>query len=217
MKFSIATCYSDRYQRIAELCLPSWSKHSGAEFVDVRRHPDITGSGSFMYAVACRAEFYLETIRAAVRRKVPLLLLDSDCLILGDVSEGFPSEKPIGIGRWPNINIGVVFLRTDLDWWFVDFFEAWRDQLRAEVEGSGTVKKTADQDILGEMVKAEERDVEKLDHLIWNHTFGPGWTENPDRLAGVRDRVRIVHLLASNWHFGELKRTGASVFPEAQP
>jgi len=198
MGFRIVTTVSFDYAKAADFCLPSWRKCSGADDFVIRYHKTLEGSrtGRWFRAVKERVSTMMHELRQAVADKRKLLCMDSDCIVLRVLANGFAEGKPIAVARWPNVNMGVIFLNTDMDWPFLAFFEEYArksleyidEQIRTHVARNG-----ADQDIFVPMLHGIEADIAKLDVDEWNLPM----SEHPksrDRLEKHKDKVRIIHL-----------------------
>ncbi len=198
MGFRIVTTVSFDYAKAADFCLPSWRKHSGSDDIAIRYHKVLEGNRTerWFRAVKERVVTIRDEVRIAAVEKRKLLILDGDCLVIRNLADGFAGGKPIAVARWPNVNMGVIFLNTNMGWPFLAFFEEYvrkalehiDEQIRTHVSRNG-----ADQDVFVPMLHAIEHDVAKLDVDEWNLPM----SENPDsrkRLEKHKDKVRIIHL-----------------------
>ncbi len=222
MSFTIFTTVSNSYQEVADFCLPSWFKHSGADQIDVRYYrgsqADTLCSRWFDNLMErCRA--MQDAVRQAVRHRRKLLLMDADCLVLKDLAAGFSDNKPFSVTRWRNINMGVMFLNTSLKWPFVAFFDEFvcKALVRCQrMKAERNFTDAGDQDIMWKMLWEREDDVAKLDYKQWNFTYSHR-TSDCD-LRKHKDRVRILHMRFKS--FGcdltrERLQALRSEFPEA--
>lgn len=199
MSFTIGSAASYKYSGVLDFCLPTWRRHSGAERIDVRLYAEQGGRGKaqrYLRNLIPRVQNIREVVVAAVRDKRRLLLLDADCLTLKDCSEGFSDLLPIGIARWPSINMGVMFLRTDTDNPFVEFFNDWADRAIAHINYLLTQRPVAiedgDQGVMESKLHEIGHLVDKLDKRLWNYTFSN--EIDRDDFEAAKDEMRILHL-----------------------
>lgn len=216
MRFTMFTAASTCYQEVADLCVPSWRRNSGAEKVQVFSYDD-PGSNNICTkwhsSLIVRAKAWADAVRKAVADNMPIVLMDVDCLVLSPISGGFGGEHPIGIARWPWINIGVVFVDVRLEFPFVEFFDDFVNRLERTPQGERCV--AADQHIMREKLKNCETAVNKLPAKEWNFTFSV--RDGPERIALYPDG-RIIHLHWSVFHhlgIAEARRRLEPLFPEA--
>lgn len=214
-RFTMFTVASPAYQEVAELCVPSWRRNSGAESVEVFTCDDPTHRNTderWRNAVVLRAKAWANAVRTAVSTGLPIVLMDVDCLVLKPISGGFDGEHPIAVARWPIINIGVLFVDVRLPFPFVEFFDEWAARVAVTPQNPTL---TADQTIMQEKLHQREECVNKLPASEWNLTFGI--RNGPERLDAYPN-PRIVHL-----HWWSFQRLGVAVarsrleplFPEA--
>ena len=222
MNFRIVTTASYDYAPVLDFCLPSWRKNSGADDIVIRWHRQ-RGRGkaqTWFRAVQERCATMREAVQSAVAEKRKLLLLDGDCLVLQNLEDGFAGDKPIAVARWPNVNIGVIFLNTDMDWPFAEFFCKYVDTSLAHIDkliAAQSERNACDQDILVPMLHEIEEDVAKLDHHVWNFPF----SERTDRetLVEQKDTIRVLHLRIGTSFGGNINKFGflKDMYPGAVP
>ena len=186
-KFSMSAVASERYRGLADLCVPTWTRNAGAEAVNIDYHEDVGWHKSLVQ----RAKFWRRRTLEAVAARRPVVLMDVDCVVLSPIAGGFSDSHPISVARWPNINIGVLFINTLVPFPFADFFDEFVDRLQAARQ-----TKCADQDLMRGMLHARADSVCKLDARIWNLTFGVG--DGAERLKKYPNG-KILHLHWSNW------------------
>ena len=183
--FDIVTTVSPSYLHFLKLCTPSWYMNSGADKIITCTLPD----GSWFKQLDCRTRLLCNVVKSMLGRK--LLLLDVDCVVLKDLSEGFHESKPFSVARWPNINAGVIFVNTQIPFDFVGFLDILADRVHSNCyERKKNI--AADQDIWQQMLGDISPQVCKLDWAEWNFCDHP---QNWDKvLARCKDRVRIAHV-----------------------
>jgi len=218
MNFRIVTTASYSYAPVVEFCLPSWRRNSGADDIVIRWHKQL-GEGDlqqWLRAVQERCGTMMDAVEQCVADKRKLLLMDADCVVIKSLEDGFKDGQQSAIARWPNINMGVVFLNTDMDWPFVDFFRRYVSESNAHIDkliAAQSKRCGADQDIFTEMLKDVEDDVAKLDHHVWNFPF----SERIDQvmLAEAANNIRILHLRIGTSFGGAIERFGflKEIFP----
>ncbi len=200
MGFTIGTALSFGYRPVLDFCLPSWVRNSGADRIEIKMYSEPEAehfSQRYLKNLITRCELFRGFIRDAIARKTKLLLLDADCLVLQDVSGGFSPTKPFALTRWPNINMGVMFLNTELPWPFVEFFDTFIERATKRCEhaaerGPNAFLSDNDQPVMIDMLSKHDSDVEKLPAKTWNFTYSDPWTK--ERLAKYRDTIKILHL-----------------------
>ena len=211
MGFTIGTAVSFGYRPVLDFCLPSWVRNSGADRIEVKIYRDAAGdhfSQRYLRNLITRCELFRDFIRDAIARKTQLLLLDADCVILQDVAAGFSSTKPLAVTRWPNINMGVLFLNTTLPWPFIEFFDTFIEQAtkrceHAAEQGPVAYLHDSDQPAMIDMIGKHDLDVEKLPSKIWNFIYSNAWTEK--KLAEYRETIKILHLRIATSRDGRIQ------------
>lgn len=219
MNFRIVTTASYNYASVVDFCLPSWRKNSGANEILVRWHPDRAAgerTKNWFQAVQERCLTIRDAVRAAVADQTKLLILDADCLVFKNLEDGFAEGKPIAMARWPEVNMGVMFLNTDLDWPFCEFFDAYAKNSRRHIEAlirDKSRRTGADQDVFIEMLKGHDDDVAKLDNHVnsmaeatWNCLFCE--RNDMELLRQRKDVINILHLRIATSFGGDIQRFG---------
>jgi len=197
MSFTICSWCSRNYYPALDFCLPSWYQNSGASRITLHLYDSCEGKDAndtwFLNAVH-RCKLMRDAVREAAGTK--LLLLDADCIVMKELSAGFSETKPIGVARWPRINMGVLFLNMTLDWPFVEFFDKFVERLMAECDRlkkrGGKWSDPPDQAVLHEMLHEREGDIEKLDAAAWNYCTAIPVAK--ERIAKHGRDMKILHL-----------------------
>jgi hypothetical protein len=192
MRFTMFSVASTAYQEVAELCVPSWRWHAGAEKVEVFSYDDSRHSANipkqWKTAQPIRARAWAGAVQNAVATGVPVVLMDVDCMVLDSIAEGFDGTHPLAVARWPIINIGVLFVDVRIPFPFVAFFNDFA--ARVEAVPRERLGATTDQDIMQEKLHDHEEFVNKLSYK-WNLTFDV--RHGTKRKADYPD-PRIIHL-----------------------
>lgn len=202
MSFTIVSTISPDFEDGRKLFVPSWYRNSGAEHINLK---SING-GTWYENIILRNEHIRDSIRAGKR----IVSLDLDCFVLGDLADGFDGVHPIGVARWPEPNMGVLFLDGTVPFDWEAFFcpliaritarcrnpRTWGDgkQWRSEEAWQPKYQKGrfGDQYPWHDALKRIEPQVRKLDMNIWNFCYQPeDWDT---QLTLCRDVVRIVHV-----------------------
>ena len=199
MSFRIACAASYSYRPVVELTMPSWQANAKADRIDVAYYPDPPRARAtspeginrrWLTNAVQRVRLYRELVQEAVRSRHRLLLLDADCYVLKPLMRGFDGGKPVAIARWPNPNIGVIFLDCALDWPFLDLFDDWLAAIAGIEEMDAAA--APDQAAFNTLLREHEDRVSKLDNRVWNFPYGSATTA--DELTQYRDKMRILHL-----------------------
>ncbi len=191
MSFTISTTISSDYHFVLDRCLPSWYRVSGASRIDVHLYQTSADTRyRWIMNLVHRCERMQQAVHESAGRK--LLLMDADCMVLKELSSGFSDTKPISVARWPNINLGVLFLNMTLDWPFREFFDEF---VRKATEYCNANKGSqgADQSVMIGMLQGIESDVEKLDGGVWNFRYRDG-TKRAEFRSVIKD-LKILHLI----------------------
>ena len=112
--------------------------------------------------------------------------------MLGDLSEGFSDIHPISVARWPNINMGVLFLNMTLPGPFQSFFDEYAKR-SIEYCMNNKASQGLDQDIMIQMLAGIEPLVHKLHDAVWNHQVRNDTTK--EDVAACRPTTKILHLV----------------------
>ncbi len=211
MSFTIVTSVSPNYADVLQFCMPSWIKWSGASSIIVNRIESESYDGesawqagdqpgeSWYANVILRCEAMRDSTLQAMHRGERVLALDIDCVALQDLSGGFSEEHAFSAASWcgwPDINMGVLFFNTNLDYPFEEFLNEMavnvRERCESLIENPGDTWTAGDEDVWREMLQREEQHVCKLDWLEWNFCDHPQhWNKQMRR---HKDKIRIAHI-----------------------
>ena len=184
------TTVSSDYRFVLDRCLPSWYHNSGASRIDVHLHETSTDRHRWAMNVIERVKTMHRAVREARGEK--LLFLDADCLVLGNLSDGFSDTKPISVARWPHINLGVMFLNMAVDYPLCEFFDEFASRAISYCLANRTSQEL-DQAIMVEMLAKIEPAIHKLDARIWNHQVRSDATR--EQIEACRPTTKILHLI----------------------
>ena len=199
MSFTIITACTPNYADVLRYCMPSWIKHSGAERIIVTRIEG--GSPEYERAewyrsVAMRCEAMRDAVLDAMARGERVLAMDIDCVVLKNLGGGFSPDHAFSAARWPDINMGVLFMNTAVAFEFEPFLNEMaarvRDRCGRLAANPGEKWRPGDQDIWREMLKREERHVCKLDWREWNFCDHPQFWDV--EMKKYKDVIRVAHL-----------------------
>jgi len=202
MSFTIISTISPDFEDGRKLFVPSWYRNSGAEFIDLKA----VDGGTWYENIILRNEHIRDTIRSGKR----IVSLDLDCFVLDRLDEGFDGVHPIAVARWPQPNMGVLFLDGMVDFDWRAFFAPLIARITARCRnprtwGDGTQwqpdKVWADKRQKGrfgdqypwhDALKAIEPQVRKLDMNVWNFCYQPeNWQA---MLLRHQENVKIIHV-----------------------
>ncbi len=203
MKFTIITTISPKFARAERDFFPTWYANSGADSIVVHKIDE----GSWRQNILKRAEIFCEELLARKRNLERVLLLDADCIVLRDLSEGFSDGHPISVARWPQVNMGVAFFNLARHPWPLP----WRGLLRgivkeitAEVAGGHNPRHECDQAIWRPRLHQMEGQVFKLAEWEWNYNCFdlPQWKRE---LPKLREITRVLHIKGhGDWEYARL-------------
>lgn len=198
MKYDIATACSNDYTEVLRLCMPSWIRNSGAESITVypfsiqEKDPRIR----WYLQAARRCQIMASVVCSAANRGQRLLFLDTDCFVLSPLHNGFSSEKPISIARWPDINMGVLFFNTLIPFPWMDFFSVLIPRITKRchwlIDNPPKKWVPGDQDVWREQLHTMVEHVDKLDANVWNFCYSAHEWE--DRLKHTKDSIKVLHI-----------------------
>ena len=186
MSFTIVTTLSPDYADAMELFIPSWFRNSGADEIVIHRIDE----ESWAKNIVRRTEVWVEEVLA--RQGAKLLFLDADCMVLGDLRDGFV-HCPISVARWPRPNMGVVFVNTRSR--VTNVGEWMRDtcaEIVAELESSTDPESGYSFDQIVWHRRLAWLGVGKLDENIWNYNR-IGIDQWKKDLPAIKDDVKILH------------------------
>ena len=197
--FTIVTACTPNYAEVMRYCMPSWIKHSGAERIVVR----CIAGGSPEYeraewyrSVAARCEAMRDATLDAMAKGERVLAMDIDCIVLRCLAGGFSPDHAFSAARWPDVNMGVLFMNTSVRFDFKSFLNEMATRVRERCNhlaaNPGKKWRAGDQDIWQEMLQQEERHVCKLDWHEWNFCDHPQFWDAA--MGKHREKIRIAHL-----------------------
>ncbi len=192
MSFRIVTTVSSDYRFVLDRCLPSWYHNSGASRIDVHLHETSTDRHRWAMNVIERCRNMQKAVHEAAGEK--LLFLDADCLVVDNLAGGFSDRHPISVARWPNINLGVLFLNMTLGYDVVGFM----DRFAARGIDYCTKHKASqglDQNVMIEMLADIEGKVCKLHDAVWNCQIRNDTTR--EQATERKTRAKILHLVGA--------------------
>lgn len=185
--FTIITALSPDYAKAMEYFIPSWFANSGADEIVIHRIDE----GSWAKNAVRRGEIVLREVRGRSGSRV--LMLDADCMVLGNLSGGF-TDQPLAMARWPRPNIGVTFINLATDFpvcdWLAEVVDATKQSLGVDTEPESGY--CIDQRAWHLKLAEIEEHVTKLDENVWNYNrLGLGqWRKD---LPAIKDDVKILH------------------------
>lgn len=223
MSFTILAAATPNYAEMLRYTLPSWFKNSGADKILVERLEMAEGSRETAWYdnVAARCWAMTRNIMDAFDRGERVITLDVDCVVLGNLEDGFSDDHPISIARWPNVNMGVMFWTGSSK---LPYCYDWLVAVAARVEKNckiarGKLRKAggcflADQSVWEDELHKVEQHVHKLDANVWNFCPLPEKWERD--FLEHKDRIKIVHLKGQGQPERHVvpKRMLAEHFPE---
>ena len=190
MSFTIVSTISPDFEEGRKLFVPSWYRNSGAEFIDLKT---ING-GTWYENIILRNEHIRDSIKAGKR----VVSLDLDCFVINDLTSGFDGTHPIGVARWPEPNMGVLFLDGTVDFEWEQFFLPLIARITARCRNPATWGNKNQKGRFGDQypwhaaLRVIEPQIRKLDMNVWNFCYQPeDWDE---QLAIHRDKIRIIHV-----------------------
>lgn len=191
--FAIVSAATPDYARQAGIFVPSWIRNSGAAEITIIPLPD-PATTSRQYCQYKRNEELAKAILSAKDRGLRAVFLDIDAWTLGPLDDAFDGVHPLGVCRWPNINCGVQFYDTALDFDFAGFLDETCDEIRAALEAYRNGRRVGirEQLVWEDKFRKYEQHVAKLDDRVWNLCVGDGKWEA--ELLKHKDTVRIVHV-----------------------
>lgn len=191
MDFEIVSTISPDFEDGRKLFVPSWYRNSGASFINLKT---IDG-GTWYENIIRRNEHIRDSILGTGKR---IVSLDLDCFVLADLSEGFDGVHPFGVARWPEPNMGVLFLDGTLDFDWAAFFNPLIEKITLRCRNPRTWGNRHHKGRFGDQypwhaaLQQIPDKVRKLDMNIWNFCYQP---ENWDaQLQKHKDKVRIIHV-----------------------
>ena len=200
MSFTIVAACTPNYAEMLRYTMPSWFKNSGATKIVVERLDMATGPRKTAWYdnVAARCWAMMRNLRDALDRGERVVALDVDCVVLGDLSDGFSGKHSVGVARWPNVNMGVLFWKPGYPF----LYNTWLSMVTTRIEKNckiarGKLRKSggcylADQSVWEEELHKIEDRVNKLDANVWNFCPLPEVWES--EWAKRKDAIKIVHL-----------------------
>lgn len=203
MGFTIITTISPEFTRAERDFFPTWHANSGADSIVVHKIDE----GSWHENILKRAELFRDELIARKRNGERVLLLDADCIVLRDLSEGFSDEHPISVARWPQVNMGVAFFNLAIQprpWCWVGFLRNIVKELAAKVASGHTPQHECDQAIWRPWLYRIESHVYKLAEWEWNYNCFdlPQWDRE---LPKLKEITRVIHIKGhGDWEYAQL-------------
>lgn len=203
MSFKIVSCVSPDFFDAIPLFTPSWHANSGASSIEIH----LIDGGSWYENIILRNQVMRDEVLKQNKDQegVELLVfLDIDCFVvspLGGMSGTQDQSYPISVARWPEPNMGAVYVRPfayDRDRW-VDLFHEVTSKVQKRcrdksIQGTSKQKgRFGDQYIWWDILKGLEREgmLGKLD-MTYNFCYQPEQWKR--KLEEFHKRVRVIHL-----------------------
>lgn len=190
---AIVSAATPDYARQAGIFVPSWIRNSGAAEITICPLPD-PAKTSRQYCQYMRNEALRTAILSAKARGLRAVFLDIDAWVLGPLDDAFDGVHPLGICRWPNINCGVQFYDTTLDFDFDSFLAETCSEISVALKNYRDGRRVGlrEQLVWEDALKKYSPHVAKLDDRKWNLCVGDSkWKAE---LIAHKDTVRIVHV-----------------------
>jgi hypothetical protein len=203
MGFTIITTISPEFTRAERDFFPTWHANSGAESIVVHKIDE----GSWHHNILRRAEIFRDELINRKRNGERVLLLDADCIVLGDLSGGFSDDHPISVARWPQVNMGVAFFnlaRQPLPWAWAGFLRNIVKDIAAKVAVGHTPRHECDQVVWRPALHQIESQVFKLAEWEWNYNNFEieQWKRE---LPVLKDITRVLHIKShASWEYAKL-------------
>ena len=197
MSFAIVACASPNYAEVLRYCVPSWIKYAGASRIVIEQiGKDSDDISSWHMNLALRCDVIRDAVLEASKRKERILALDLDCVVLKGLSGGFSDNHAFSVARWPNVNMGVLFVNTAVAFPFKAFFDETCNRVRrqcTEAAAKPNARQAVDeQGIWQRMLHRRGKHVRRLDMNEWNFCYHP---QDWDKKMGIhKDAIRIAHL-----------------------
>ncbi len=203
MGFTIITTVSPEFARAQRDFIPTWHANSGADSIVVHKIDE----DSWHQNILRRAEIFCDELITRIRHGERVLLLDADCIVLRDLSEGFSDAHPISVARWPQVNMGVAFFNLSRHPWPTPWKVFLRDivkEIAAKVAGGHTPQHECDQVIWRPRLHQMEGHVYKLAEWEWNYNCFdlPQWERE---LPTLKEITRVIHIKGhGDWEYAQL-------------
>lgn len=203
MGFTIITTISPEFTRAERDFFPTWHANSGADSIVVHKIDE----GSWHRNILRRAELFRDELIARKRNRERVLLLDADCIVLRNLSEGFSDDHAISVARWPQVNMGVAFFNLAIQprpWPWTGFLRNIVKEIAAKVAGGHTPQHECDQVIWRPALHQIESHVLKLAEWEWNYNCFdlPQWERE---LPKLKEITRVIHIKGhGDWEYAQL-------------
>ena len=199
--FDIVSTYTPDYAGQAGTFLPSWLRNSGATDVRLIALP---AGGSWGHVMTVRTRALADAVLEAAGQRRRVAALDLDVFVLRPLAPAFDGIHPLAIARWPQVNAGVQFFDTTIDFpwlrWFAFLAQCFGEMID-KPQGTGNLE----QDIWARAYRHHEAQVNKLAEEEWNLTVPTSQWE--PALRKYRDTLRIAHVKGR----GDPKRQGSRI------
>ena len=208
MSYTILTAVSPDYADMARVFMHTWIRNSGASEIDIRL---LSGESWSANIVERMVHIRNAVLQAAATRRL-IAWLDADIYIVKPMGGGFSPEHPISITRWPNINAGVIFFNTMIEFDWSSFLDPLLDEITERCRMVDGERGYSDQKIWFKHLAAIEDRVCKLDSDEWNYTgLWENWGDDLARIGGI---VRALHTRGNGDWPEDIHRLMAYTFPK---